>query len=103
MGQKLLRHVVLFKFKDEIGEEQLKVMTDSFKALEEYIDCVISIEWGEDISPEGLSKGYTHCFIVTFGSEADRDMYLTHPKHLSFVNSIESQLGDACVVDFWVA
>ena len=102
MEEKVLKHVVLFSFEDEVDEKQLQVIMSSFQALETYIDCVNSIEWGLDNSPEGLSKGFTHCFIVTFDSEENRDVYLKHPRHLSFVKLLDKRLKDVCVVDFWV-
>ncbi|MDO1502682.1 Dabb family protein [Winogradskyella maritima] len=41
-------------------------------------------EWGTNNSPEGLDKGFTHAFFLTFKSEEDRAIYLPHPdtKHL---------------------
>ncbi len=102
MAERVLRHVVLFSFKDEVGERSLQNIISSFKSLETAIDCVKSIEWGKDNSPEGLSKGLTHCFIVTFDGEVSRDLYLTHPKHLAFIELVKNQLKDVCVVDFWV-
>jgi hypothetical protein len=33
-----------------------------------------SFEWGTNNSPEGLDKGFTHLFFVTFKSESDREV-----------------------------
>ena len=49
------------------------------------IDAIHDYEWGTNNSPEDHAKGYTHCFLVTFKSEADRDAYLPHPAHQAFV------------------
>lgn len=103
MKQKLLRHVVLFSFKDGIEEIQLQEIIRSFEDLEQSIEFVKSIEWGENESPEGLNKGFTHCFIVTFDSDVNRNAYLTHPSHLSFIDLVTNHLEDVCVVDFRIS
>jgi hypothetical protein len=54
-----------------------------------------------DNSPEGLAQGFTHCFLVTFQSTADRDAYLPHAAHQAFVAKIKPVLEKALVVDYW--
>ncbi|NCB42613.1 MAG: Dabb family protein [Clostridia bacterium] len=103
MKKEKLRHVVLFSFKKRIEEIQLQEIIRSFEALEQRIEFVKSIEWGVNESPEGLNKGFTHCFIVTFDSDISRNAYLTHPNHLSFVDLVTNHLEDVCVVDFWIS
>jgi hypothetical protein len=70
---KVLRHVVMFGFKPEVTAEQVKAVEDAFGELPSKIDLIKDYEWGTDCSPEGLQQGLTHCFFVTFHSEADRD------------------------------
>ncbi len=101
MKQGLMRHVVLFKFTEETKEGVVKGLVEDFQQLEQKISEVISIESGMNESPEGLNKGMTHCFIVTFRTDSDRDMYLVHPEHLLFVDQLKPYLEDVCVVDFW--
>lgn len=98
---RVLRHVVLFKFKEEATEKQIQEVVDHFRRLPEEIDVIHDFEWGTDVSPEGLSKGLTHCFFVTFQSEADRDAYLPHPAHQEFVKHLRPILEDVTVVDYW--
>ena len=95
-----VRHVVHFKFKKEATAEQVKKVTDEFAALKKKIEAVESLEWGTNSSPEGLDKGYTHCWIVTFKTGKDRDTYLTHPAHTAFVEILKPILDEALVVDF---
>jgi hypothetical protein len=56
---------------------------------------------GINVSPEGLDKGFTHCFILTFKSEKDRDAYLVHPDHKAFGGLVGPVLDDVFVIDFW--
>ncbi|PVD54066.1 stress responsive protein [Terrimonas sp.] len=99
--QKMLRHVVLFKFKESATPEQIKKVEDAFKALPSKIKEVKAFEWGTNNSPEGLNEGLTHCFFVTFASEKDREAYLPHPEHKAFVEVLKPYLEKAVVVDYW--
>ena len=72
-GAKMLRHVVLFKFKDSSTPEQIKSVQAAFSALPEKINTIVDYEWGTNVSPENLAQGYTHCFLVTFKNAADRE------------------------------
>lgn len=95
-----LRHVVFFKFKAETTPEKLKEITDAFAELPKKIDAIRDFEWGTDVSVEKLSKGFTHCFFVTFDDEQGRDAYLPHPAHTAFVEIVKPHLEDVCVVDY---
>lgn len=96
-----LRHVVLFKFKDGTAEADIQKVVDAFTALPSKIDVIKSIEWGTNNSPEGLDQGFTHCFFLTFASEADRDIYLPHPDHKAFGAVLGPHLDKVLVVDYW--
>lgn len=100
-NQKLLRHVVLFKFKETATEADIKSVEDAFMALPAKIPEIKAIEWGTNNSPEGLSKDFTHCFFLTFASEEDRAVYLPHPDHKAFGAVLGPHLEDVLVVDYW--
>jgi hypothetical protein len=97
----VLRHVVCFKFKPEATPEQIKKVETEFVALKSRIPQIAALEWGTDNSPEKLADGFTHCFIVTFKTEADRDAYLPHPEHKKFVEILKPILEKPFVIDFW--
>ena len=100
--EKELRHVVLFKFKEGASADSLKAMESAFKALATQIPEVKHLEFGLNNSPENLNQGFTHCFVVTFATEKDREIYLPHPAHKAFVaNHLANILDKVCVVDFW--
>ena len=100
-GKSVLRHVVLFKFKDDASKEQVKQVTDAFSALPGKIDAIKEFEWGTDVGVEMLDQGFTHCFIVTFADEKGRDAYLPHPAHEDFKKIVGPVLDKVLVVDFW--
>ena len=96
-----LQHVVSFKFKSTASADEVKKIEAAFQDLKRTIPQVASLEWGTNISQEKHDKGFTHCFIVTFKSEKDRDTYIAHPTHKAFVKLLEPVLEDALVLDFW--
>ncbi|NJB72469.1 hypothetical protein GGR42_002960 [Saonia flava] len=97
----VLRHVVLFKFKEGTTPEKIKTVQDAFNALPSKIPEIISYEWGLNNSPEGLNKGFTHCYFLTFASEESRAIYLPHPDHKAFGATLSGILEDVLVVDYW--
>ena len=99
--KKMLRHVVLFKFKEESTALQIKEVEDAFRALPSKIKEIKAFEWGTNNSPENLAQGYTHCFFVSFTSEKDRAIYLPHPAHKAFVDVLSPHLDKVLVVDYW--
>lgn len=98
---KVLRHVVLFKFKETATPDQIQAVVDAFRALPSKIDTIKDFEWGTNVSPEPHSQGLTHAFFLTFHSEADRDAYLPHPAHKEFGKSLGPVLDKVTVVDYW--
>ncbi|MBT8186702.1 MAG: Dabb family protein [Croceitalea sp.] len=101
VADSVLRHVVLFKFKETTSAEDLANIESTFAKLPSKINVIQDFEWGLNNSPEGLEKGFTHCFFVTFNSEAGRDIYLPHPDHKAFVEIASPHIEDVLVVDYW--
>lgn len=97
----VMRHVVLFKFKEGTTAEQVRKIESDFCALPSKIDAIHDFEWGTDVGTQNLSQGFTHCFVVTFLNEADRDKYLPHPAHKEFAELLRPQLDKVLVVDYW--
>ncbi len=101
--EKMLRHVVMFQFKKESSKEEVQQVVDAFRRLPEKIPQIADFEYGTDNSPEGLADGFTHCFLVSFKSEKDRDVYLPHQAHQDFVKVLKPHLEKVLVVDYWAA
>jgi lysophospholipase L1-like esterase len=96
-----LRHVVLFKFKDDATPEQVKKVEDAFRQLPKRIDTIKDFEWGTDNSPEMIAQGFTHCFLVTFADEKGRAAYLPHAAHKEFVEILKPHLDKVLVIDYF--
>jgi len=99
----MIKHVVLLKFSEEATTERRANLAAAFAGLATQIPEILSLEWGLNVSPEGLDKGFTHCFLVTFKDEAARDVYLPHPAHLAFVGELKPWLADVVVIDYAVS
>jgi len=98
---RVLRHVVMFKFTDGTPEDTVREIEQGFAALPQQIDAICDFEWGTDVSVENLQQGFTHCFVVTFRSEEDRATYLPHPQHLKFVELVKPHVDKVLVLDYW--
>lgn len=97
----VLRHVVMFKFKEAATKDDIRKVQEAFSALPSKIPQIASYEWGTNNSPEGLDKGFTHIFFLTFKSEEDRAVYLPHPDHKAFGDVLGPHLDDVLVLDYW--
>ena len=98
---KVLRHVVLFQFKESSSKDDVKRVIDEFRGLPAKIPQIASFEYGTDNSPEGLADVFTHCFLLTFKSEKDREVYLPHDAHKAFGEKLRPHLEKVLVVDYW--
>ena len=99
---KQLRHFVCFKYKSEGSKAKILEVENAFARLEKKIKEIKAFEKGLNNSPEGLNKGFNHCYLITFNSEKGRDIYLVHPEHKKFVELVGPVVEDVFVVDYWV-
>ncbi len=95
-----IQHVVAFKFKSTATADDIKKVEEAFAGLKKKIKEIKALEWGTNVSPEKFNKGFTHCWVLTFHSEKDRDTYLNHPAHQEFGKSLGPVLEDVFVIDF---
>lgn len=96
-----LEHVVCFKFKSTATPQDIGNVERAFQALKQQIPLIQSLEWGTNVSKEQRDKGFTHCFILSFKSDTDRDAYIEHPQHKAFGKLVGPVLEDVFVIDFW--
>jgi len=77
----MITHMVLLKVRPDVPREQVERVLAEVGALQGRIAGILSYAWGPYSSPEGLARGYTHGFCMTFTDAAARDAYLPHPEH----------------------
>ena len=100
----MIRHIVLMKCKPEATKEQIEQVFAAIAALKDFIPGILAFEAGENNSPEGINRGYTHAFTMDFVDEQARDTYLPHPEHEKVkvqIGQILAEISDSVlVVDF---
>ena len=98
---KRLVHLVLIKFKDDINNNELQKVVDGAYELQK-IPAVQDLNFSYNVSPEGLSKGYTHSLTMKFSQAKERDsIYLPHPIHQGFVKLFVPLTDSVLVFDYW--
>lgn len=99
-----VRHIVVFKYKSDATEAQIKEITDAFRDLKDKIPGIVAFEHGVNNSPEGLNQDFTHVYLLTFENAAARDTYLPHPEHEAFGKILRGSgiFDGAFVIDYQV-
>jgi Stress responsive A/B Barrel Domain len=97
-----LRHVVLFGFGKDQSPAAIAEVIRRFVELKELVPGIDDFEWGENSSPEGLDRGHSHAFLLTFANSQARDAYLVHPDHVAFGNWVQSFVSSVTVLDYSV-
>ncbi len=100
--KKLLRHVVIFKFKESSSPQEIQKVADTFYSLKKNVSQIKAMEWGINNSPENHHQGFTHCFIISFKSEKDLADYQNDPYHRAFQEVLKPHMDKVFVVDYWV-
>jgi hypothetical protein len=77
----MITHMVLLKVRKDVPKEKLDRVFAELAALKGKIPGLLSFSGGSYSSPEGLNRGFTHGFVMTFRDAAARDAYLPHPEH----------------------
>ena len=98
--KQVLRHMVLYKFKDGLEPAKIQEVVDAFAELPNKIDTIIGFEHGTNVSKEGKSEGFTHCFVVTFRDEKGLATYLDHPAHQDYVQIVRDKRDKVVVFDY---
>jgi hypothetical protein len=94
-----VQHVVAMSFKPETSQSQVDAFFSDAARMAVEIPGIQLFLHGPNISPEGLGKGLTHAFIMTFESAAARDVYLPHPLHEAFKAKHLVHVEDVLVID----
>lgn len=96
----MVKHVVLLRFKPETSAGTMAGLLVALHELRLQIPGLLDVSAGTNSSPEGLAKGFTHGFVMTFADEASRDGYLPHPAHEAVKAKILPWVNDVLVVDW---
>jgi hypothetical protein len=64
-----VKHCALVKLKKDTPPAVVQDLFDSLAALKGKIPGIVDYSGGPYQSPEGLNKGFTHGFVMTFADE----------------------------------
>ncbi len=94
----MIRHICMFKFKEDNKEENIKLALEKVQALKE-IPEIKRFEVATNMS-EAPASNYELSLIFDFESMDDLNAYQQNPKHLEFGNFIKSVREDRACIDF---
>jgi len=77
----MINHIVILKIRTDISETEIQKVFNALAKLVEVIPGLMSFSGGENNSPEGINRGYSHAFHMIFKDADARDAYLPHPEH----------------------
>ena len=97
-----VKHVAFLKFKEGTSEDEIERIFSELMDISENIPGIEDYVSGRNHSPEGLTDGFTHAFVMTFSDANARDAYLPHPDHERFKAAALPHVEKVLVLDFEV-
>lgn len=77
----MIRHCVFVKFRTDVSAAERADIYAGLAALVGQIDGLLRADFGPNISPEGMAKGFSDGFIMDLADADARDRYLVDPAH----------------------
>jgi hypothetical protein len=87
-SEAMVVHTVLFKVKRGVARARVVRVMKRIGGLRRKIAGITGYRFGPYASPEGLNRGYTWGFCMTFKDAKSRDLYLPHPEHMKVVAEV---------------
>jgi len=94
----MIRHIVLFKFKEGVDEERQTFLINALEGLKVKIPLVKELEVGRDIA--GKPNSYNIALNSVFDSFDDVETYAVHPDHVEVVKLVKELCDSSVKVDF---
>ena len=94
----MLRHVVFFKFKDGVGEEEIVDLEKSLAELPAVIPEILSYEFGRDVVQS--ERSYDLALVSTFKDLDALQRYQKHPDHQVVLKKVNELCESVLAVDF---
>jgi len=94
----MVKHIVMFDFKDEKKKENLIRAKEMLEALITTVPTLKSMEVGLNFSEE--TRAMDLSIITEFEDEEGLELYATHPEHLKVVAFIKTVVSSSKVVDY---
>ncbi len=95
----MIRHIVLFKIKEEYKAE-IPALVKNFYTMLGKVEGLLNLEAGADIL--GSARSYDLALICTFTDRAAFDAYQTHPAHMPVKKRMHEVREGSVACDFLV-
>ena len=94
----MIVHIVLFNFKEDDKELNIKRVAKMLGALSDMIPTLKSMEVG--INYSDAERAMDLSLVSTFDDKAGLEEYAIHPAHVKVVRYIKSVVTESKVVDY---
>ena len=94
----MIIHIVLFQFKKENKEQNIKKVSEMLEALPEKVPTLKSMEVGLNYSDSERAMDLS--LVATFDNKVGLEQYATHPDHMKVVEYIKGVVTESRVVDY---
>ena len=94
----MIVHIVMFKFKEENKESNLKKVKEKLNSLTSKIDELKSMEVGIDFNQS--QRAFDLSLYSTFDSKEDLNTYALDEEHQKVVSFIKEVTSESKVVDY---
>ncbi len=99
-----IKHVVLLKFKSDVSRETFDGLVADFHNIKAQLPGMLDFSIGPNVSKEGVDKGFTHGFVMTFANDEALQTYLPHPDHVAvkekIIASLDGGIDGAMIMDW---
>jgi hypothetical protein len=94
----MIRHIVLFRFKEGVDEERQAFLMSALEGLKAKVALVKELEVGRDIA--GKPNSYDIALNSVFETFDDVEAYAVHPEHIKVVELVKELCRSSVKVDF---
>ncbi len=94
----MIKHIVMWKFKDGAAEAEKLEMKRQLEALKGTVPSLVDIEMGLDLSRKEASMDMV--LYSEFQTLEDLAAYAVHPEHLKVVEFVKPLVCGRAVVDY---
>ncbi len=97
----MIKHIVMFKFKEEAKAENLAMAVKKANEMNETIDCRISIKPMLNVKSSD-DRNYDFVLLCEFESIEQLEEYKVHPVHVAFGKFITPLRESRACIDYEV-
>lgn len=94
----MIKHMVMWKFKDEVTEADKLEMKRQLESLKGVVPSLLDIEVGMDVVGTPASKDMV--LTTLFHSLSDLQAYADHPAHVAVVEFVKPLVAERALVDY---